>query len=220
MMRCGAIVVAILFLVFPLMLKSQVWEDEDSRFDTFYGRKSFQEIDLGISPWFSPGAGLAEEVDFGFNTLSRKSSDALHWMNYYGLSIDLKNWDLREYEFSRHGTRDISAYSGSMILESKFFYRDDSRVRPYIGVELGAGLGEMSLSEGDDEEDDDDPLHSRLDLYQVGIEAGVHIMINDRFGLVIADTTSYGYGVITGDSFQVFQTTICLGISGWREKGY
>ncbi|GEM_PF-5912723 len=216
MMRIGGIAVAVLFLAFPLTLWSQVWEDKDSGFDIFYGSRSFQEIDLGISPWFSPANGLAEELDFSFDTLSRKSADALHWMNYYGASIDLKNLNLSEYEFSEYGTRDFSAYSASVMIESKFFYEHDSRVRPYIGIGVGAGFGELSLSEGEDD-DADDLSHSRLDLYQAGIEAGVHIMINDRLGLVIADKTSYEFGLIAHDSFQVLQTTLTVGFSRWSE---
>lgn len=213
---CGAMAAAIILLFIPLTPKSQPWE-EDSDFDIFYGERSFQEISLGVSPWLSPASGLGGQASFVYNTLSKNSVDALHWMNYYGVSVDLGNWSLDEYDFNKYGTRDASLYAGSIFIESRLFYEDQKKARPYIGIQGGLGIGGISLSDSDDD-DDDDLSDSRLDFYQLGIEAGVHFMLNDRYGIVISDTTSYGYGVIQGDNLQVIQTCISVGISRWGSK--
>jgi hypothetical protein len=217
--RAGAVVIFYLCILVPLAANSQVWE-EDSDLDIFYGKKSFQEIQLGLSPWSDPAGGCGE-IDFGYNTLSKKSDDSVRWRNYYGAAIELALADFEEYEFHEYGERDISCWWGSVVIESKFFFRDDHPFRPYAGAEFTFGIGGLALSDLDeeDEEDEEDDLPADvLQFFQMAIEAGFHIMLSEHIALVIADTTSYGLGTVTDDSFQVIQTMVSIGISKWTDE--
>ncbi len=214
----GQVAVLLFILVIPFAVKPQVWEEDD--FDFFYGERSFQEVDIGLMPLSSPAAGIGGEVDFRFNTLSKRTEDAAHWKNYYGAAVDLGAATYDDYDFSNYGTRDMSCTWGAVVIESKLFYDDSSAVRPYGGIFFGFGAGGIGLSDTEDEVDEEyeNLIGSTMELYQVGLEAGVHIMLNDTLALVIADTTSYSLGSVIGDSFQLVQTTVTVGIAGWREK--
>lgn len=210
--------VSALVILIPLAGISQVWQESEPGFDMFYGEKSFQEIDLGVAPISSP-PGLGGEIDFKYNTMSRKSMDAAHWRNYYGAGIDIVAAAFQDYSFSEYGVRDVSASWAGVVIESKLFYSDEAAVRPYVGGLVSIGFGGVSLSEPEDDDEYDRLDAARMELYQLGAEAGVHIMLNDEYALVISDTTSYSIIIIPGDLMQAVQTTVTIGVSRWRARG-
>jgi hypothetical protein len=200
--------------VWSLGLAAAAQEEEFSTdLDSFYGKRSFQQIAVGGAPYVLPGGGVLEEVMFGFNTLSRRPQPGRHWKNYYGVSLDFGAGQNVALDFSHYGRADLSLYYGGFSIESKLFYSDLGRVRPYLGLSGGFGFGGASLAGVPEERA---PQSSRLNLYRFGAEAGIHMMLGGRLALVIADLTSAEFGTIQQDQFLIYPSVIFVGLTSWR----
>ena len=181
--------------------------------DSFYGKRSFQQIAVGAAPYVLPGGGVLEDVIFGFNTLSRRTQPARHWKNYYGVSLDFGAGQNVALDFSHYGRADLNLWYGALSIESKLFYSDQGRVRPYLGLTGGFGSGGAALAGIPEEQA---PKSPSLNLYRFGAEAGMHIMLGGRLALVIADLTSAEFGTIQGDQFLICPSVIYVGLTSWR----
>jgi hypothetical protein len=181
--------------------------------DSFYGKRIFQEIAVGAAPYLLPGGGMLESVLFGFNTLSRRTQPARHWKNYYGVSLDLGAGQNVPFDFSHYGQADLNLWYGALAIESKLFYSDEGRVRPYLGLNGGFGFGGVTLAGIPERQTPESPS---LNLYRFGAEAGVQIMLGERLALVIADITSADFGTLAQDQFLIFPSVIYVGLTSWR----
>lgn len=192
---------------------AQRWEEPGPDLESFYGARSFQQITVGAAPYLLPGGGMLGEVTFAFNTLSRRAQPQ-HWLNYYGAALAFAGAQDVAFDFPHYGDAKLDAWYGCLLIQGKWFYSDRGRVRPYFGLEGGAGGGGFSFSGLDDEVDA--PAIPRLTLIRLGVEAGVHIALGERVALVIADTPSAYFGIMEHSQFFVFPNTIYVGISIWK----
>ena len=193
--------------------RAQQWDEPGTDLESFYGARSFQLITVGAAPYLVPNGGMLEEVSFAFNTLSRRSQPK-HWRNYYGAALDFASAQKIPYDFRTFKQADMDLWYCSLLIQSKLFYSDQARVRPFLGFEGGGGFGGFSLYHLDD--DVDAPKLPQLSLIRLGVEAGVHIALGERVALVISDTTSAYLGIIGSDQFFVFPNTVYVGLAFWK----
>lgn len=192
---------------------AQQWEEPGPDLDSFYGKRSFQLISVGAAPYLLPNGGTLEEVSFAFNTLSRRTQPK-HWRNYYGAALNFGAGQDIPYDFNSYGPADLDIWYACLLIQSKLFYSDRARIRPFLGFEGGGGFGGVILSGLDP--DVNGPRIPNLSLVRLGVEGGVQIALGERLALVISDTASAYLGIIERDQFYVFPNTLYVGVVFWK----
>jgi hypothetical protein len=176
-----------------------------------YGSQNIQTVTGRYGVLLSPDGGSSGELMFGFNTLAKRSEGSETYQFYYGVELGGSGFSISDANLGKYDERDTAGGYGLLQLEFKLFATGKGPVRPYLGGALGYGTGLLWAEHIRGEDDVPDSLN----VYALGVEAGLHFPLDNGYGLVTAVAADARIAQFSGDTLALYPAMFTIGICKW-----